>query len=95
MGKVTGSAEGPVAADLTANPELTAQVQAKLAEWGWLAPETFEPGALNDATLAAIAEFEAWFNQTNGAALASANGVIDGNTLALLTNPEGTPWPKP
>lgn len=88
-------AAAPAAIDLTANPELTAQVQAVLAGWGWLAPETYEPGALNDTTLAAIAEFEAWSNQTNGTALASANGVLDGNTLALLTNPEGTPYPKP
>lgn len=87
--------EMPAAIDLTANPELTAQVQAKLAEWGWLAPESYEPGALNDATLAALAEFEAWFNLNNATALASEVGSIDANTLSLLTNPEGIAYPRP
>ena len=76
------------------DPETTAQVQTVLVSWGWLAAEGFAPGVADEPTLLAINAFEAWYNANYGGALASAEGLVDVNTLALILNQEGVAYPN-
>ena len=87
-------AEGTGETAVAMDPETTAQVQAVLVNWGWLAAEGFEPGVADEPTLLAITAFETWYNANIGGTLASAEGLVDVNTLALLLNQEGIVYPN-
>ena len=87
-------AEGTGETAVAMDPETTAQVQTVLVSWGWLAAEGFAPGVADEPTLLAINAFEAWYNANIGGTLASAEGLVDVNTLALILNQEGVAYPN-
>ena len=76
------------------DPDLIARLQDRLTGWGWLEADTFERGELDGATLQAVRDFQAWYNDAYGEALSQAAASVDAATTALLLNQDGDVYAK-
>ena len=80
----------PVTVDTDAS--IVQALQNRLVEWGWLLPEGYAVGQLDGPTLAAVEEFQSWYNDTYGAQLTPVNyeiPTIEADTLLPLMNDWG------
>ena len=83
----------PISAD--SDPALIEQLQARLIQWGWLNAEGCAKGSLDEATLGAVRDFQAWYNESHDPKLAPLETAVMPDTLAILMNETGETWPKP
>lgn len=83
-------------APLTAEsePGRIALVQDRLVLWGWLAAGEAVPGVLDEPTLRAVRDFQAYYNEAFGGILPPAAAEIDAGTLTLLMNDTGAVYPR-
>ncbi|MGN1004966.1 MAG: hypothetical protein ACI4O8_00490, partial [Aristaeellaceae bacterium] len=72
-------------------------IQQRLVDWKWLAANSYTEGALDDATVQAIIDFQTVCAE-NGVSLIPcdpSNPVIETDTLALLFNADGQSYANP
>ena len=87
-------ADAPLTVTAESDPDLIARLQDRLTGWGWLEADTFERGELDSATLQAVRDFQAWYNDAYGEALPQAAASVDAATTALLLNQDGDVYAK-
>lgn len=91
---------GPWEVPLTAESDiaLISELQLRLVEWGWLAPESFADGMLDEATILAVISFQTSYNEANEVMLTPVlpeDPVIESETLMLLMAEEAIPYTNP